>query len=54
MTLAQLNDLIASVCPIVGINSDGVIWYKTEATDQQKADAQALMDQHKASIVTNL
>jgi hypothetical protein len=39
------------VCPIDGINSDGVIWFKTEATDEQKAEAQALMDEHKDEVV---
>lgn len=45
MTLAQLNDQIAAVCPIDGINSDGVIWFKPEATDDQRKSAQALMNQ---------
>lgn len=51
MKLNELNDIIALVCPIYGINTDGVIWFKPEATEAQKAEAKAIMDQHKANIV---
>ena len=50
MKLYELDQLIQAICPIDGINSDGVIWFKPEATDEQKADAQALMDQHLAEV----
>lgn len=50
MTLGELNDLIKAVCPITGINSDGAIWFEPEATEDQKAQAQALMDQHLSEI----
>ncbi len=43
MTLAELNDAIAAVCPIDGVNSDGVIWFKPEATDAQKQAAQSII-----------
>lgn len=47
MKLYELNDLIAAVCPIEGINSDGIIWFKPQATEIQIAAAQALMDANK-------
>ena len=50
MKLYELNDLISTACPIDGINSDGVIWFKPEATDEQKAVAQALMYQHLLTL----
>lgn len=46
MKLFELNGMISAVAPIDGINSDGVIWFKPEATDDQKAAAQAVMDAH--------
>ena len=46
MKLYELNSVIAAVAPVEGINSDGAIWFRPEATDEQKAAAQALMDQH--------
>lgn len=50
MKLSELSQSIAAVCPIDGINSDGVIWFKPDATDEQKAAAQALMDTHLAEV----
>ena len=50
MRLDDLLDLIAAVCPIDGINSDGVIWFKPEATQLQRDAAEALMTQYIGSI----
>lgn len=50
MKLYELSNLIAAVCPIDGINSDGMIWFKPEATKDQKMQAQALMDEHLPSL----
>jgi len=44
MKIAELNDMIAVVAPIDGCNSDGVIFFKPEATEEQRAAAQAIMD----------
>lgn len=43
MNLDQLHSLIAALCPINGINSNGAIWFKPEATPEQQAAAQAIM-----------
>lgn len=51
MNLSELDQLISSVCPIHGINTNSVIWFKPEATEAQKSDAQALMEQHLASVI---
>ena len=45
MKLYELDELIRAVCPIEGINSNGVIWFKPEATPAQKVAAQALMQE---------
>jgi hypothetical protein len=50
MNIGQLDQLIKAVAPIDGINTNGVIWFKPEATDEQKAAAQALMDEHLPNI----
>lgn len=50
MTLTQLNDLIAAACPIDGINSDGLIFFKDEATTEERDAAQALMDANLPSL----
>lgn len=52
MKISELDAIIKAVCPIIGINSNGVIWFAPEATDEQKAAAQALMDQHLAELET--
>lgn len=44
MKLYDLYELIAAVCPIDGINSDGAIFYRPEATDPQRLAAQVAMD----------
>lgn len=44
MKLYELNDMIAAVCPIHGINTNGAVFYKPEATPQQKAVAQTVFD----------
>lgn len=43
MTIQELNDMISVVCPIDGINSNGAIWFKDEATPQQRAAAEEIM-----------
>jgi len=50
MKLHELDELIRTVCPIDGINTDGVIWFRAEATEAQKADAIELMAQHLAQV----
>jgi hypothetical protein len=50
MTLIALHNLVATVAPIDGIDTNGNICFKPEATDEQKAAAQALMDAHLAEI----
>jgi len=54
MKLCELNDMIALVCPITGINSDGVICFKPEATEEQKAAAQAMMNENLALLETDV
>lgn len=51
MKLGELDALIRSVCPIDGINSDGEIWFRPDATDDQKALALALMNQHLPELL---
>ena len=50
MKIDELDTLIKSVCPIHGINSNGVIWYKDDATEEQKLQAQDLMNEHFSTL----
>lgn len=43
MKLWELDEAIKAVCPIDGVSSEGAIWFKPEATEEQKAAAQAIM-----------
>ena len=52
MKLWELDQLIKAVCPIEGVNTEGVIWFLPEATPEQRAAAQQLMDEHLGSIET--
>ena len=51
MLISELDNLIKTVCPIEGIDSNGGIQFLPEATPQQKLEAQALMDLHLPSLV---
>ena len=44
MTLLQLHEAIAAVCPIHGVDADGNIAFAPEATQAQKAAAVAVRD----------
>lgn len=44
MTVLELHYEIEKVCPIHGVNSNGVIWFKDEATDEQKNQARSIME----------
>lgn len=50
MNIGQLDRQIKAVCPVAGINSDGVIFFKPSASTSQRANAQALMDAHLAEL----
>lgn len=45
MKLHEIDEAIKTVCPIEGVNSQGVIWYAPEATPEQREAAEALMAQ---------
>lgn len=44
MLIDKLDREIKKICPIDGIDSSGTIWFKAEATQQQRRAAQAIMD----------
>ena len=50
MKIRELDALIKVVCPIDGVNSDGVIWFKPEATAEQRAAAQQIISENLASL----
>lgn len=50
MQLWELDEQIRAVCPIEGINSDGLIFFANEATPQQRLAAQAIMDAHLSEV----
>lgn len=53
MKLAELNDMIAGICPIHGINSNGEICFMDEATDTQKQTARDIMDANLSLLGTD-
>jgi hypothetical protein len=46
MKLYELDELIKTVCPIDGINSNGVIFFREIANAEERAAAEALMAAH--------
>ena len=56
MSLATLHDAVAAVAPIDGLTEDGEIWFKPEATEEQKAVARAAFaafDGAKADLIAH-
>lgn len=51
MTLAELDQIIKEVCPIYGINSNGIIFFMDTATEEQKTTAEQLISEHIGSVV---
>lgn len=45
MKLYEIHEAISELAPIDGVNSEGVIWFKDEATAAEKAAAQAKLDE---------
>lgn len=43
MLLCDLDVMIKTYCPIHGINTNGEIWFKDDATEEQKEKARQLM-----------
>jgi hypothetical protein len=54
MKLHQLDELIKTVAPIYGINSEGVISFKDEANVAERAAAQAIMDANIGDLESGL
>ena len=41
MKLHEIHAEVAALAPIIGVNSNGVIWFKPEATAEQRTAAEA-------------
>ena len=54
MKLYELDEAIKAVCPIDGISCNGRIDYRPEATEQQRAAAQAIMDAELPNLESGL
>jgi hypothetical protein len=50
MKIDELTLLVAKVCPIDGMNSNGVIFYKPSATDAERTLAQSLVAAHLPTL----
>lgn len=50
MNIEQLHKMISEVCPIDGINSNGKISFSDAATEEQKSEAQLLIDKHLPNL----
>lgn len=48
MNITILSQQVANVAPIDGINSDGAIWFKPEATEEQRLAAQSVVDNYSS------
>ena len=53
MKIYELDEAIRAICPIDGINSDGVIWFKPEATKDEKAQAEKIMVENLPTLDLN-
>lgn len=51
MTLGELNDAIAAIAPIIGINTEGEIWFLPEATEEQIALATEFYNENIGKVV---
>ena len=40
----KLHECVAKVCPIDGLNSNGTIFFKPEATEEERAKAKAVFE----------
>jgi hypothetical protein len=54
MTIGQLDALIKAICPIHGINSDGVIWFKEASTEAQREEAVIILNLNIDKLSNNL
>lgn len=52
MKLSKLDRLVRDICPIDGLSLTGQIWFKEEATQQQRDNATALVNQHIGSLTS--
>lgn len=52
MTLLELHDLISAIAPIAGIDSEGNISFLDDATQEQREQAQAVMDENIVHLTT--
>jgi hypothetical protein len=50
MKIYELSQLIEQEAPIYGINSDGAIWFKPEATEEEKNAARTTMASNIGSL----
>lgn len=50
MKLAEINSLVEAVCPIHGINSNGDISFKDEATASQKSAAKKMLEDNMSLL----
>ncbi len=50
MKLWELDELVRAMCPIHGLNSQGVISFKNEATSEQREAATALVAARLAEL----
>lgn len=51
MYIDELDAALKEVAPITGVNSDGVIFFLDNATSDQRAAAQAIVDENLSTLV---
>ena len=53
MMLDELDVAVKVLCPIDGVNSNGVIFFRPKATSDQRVVAQALMNTNLDTLVVS-
>jgi hypothetical protein len=51
MKIHEIHEQVAALAPIYGVNSDGIVSFKPEATTEQRAAAQARLDELLPSLI---
>jgi hypothetical protein len=50
MKLWELTEMVAAICPIYGMSSDGVIHFRPEATTAEQVATLALVETHLSAL----
>jgi len=46
MTIEELDALVKTICPILGLSEKGEIWFHEDATEEQRASAFSVVNEN--------